>query len=152
MIALGNDHTALEMKRWVIEVLDELKLPYQDFGTHTAERCDYPVPAKLAAEAVADGRCELGILICGTGIGIGLAANKVKGIRCAMVSEPYGAMMCRRHNDANMISIGARVIGEETAKMIVRAFLTEQFEGGRHQRRVDQIMAIEREADEGGKA
>ncbi len=145
MIALGNDHTALQMKRWVIEVLDELGLAYEDFGTNSGESCDYPVPARLAAEAVAEGRCELGILICGTGVGIGLAANKVKGIRCAMVSEPYSAMMARRHNDANMISIGARVIGEETAKMIVRAFLTEGFEGGRHQRRVDQITQIEKD-------
>ena len=145
MIALGNDHTALEMKRWVIEVLDELGLSYQDFGSDGKEAYDYPVPAKLAAEAVADGRCELGILICGTGIGIGLAANKVRGIRCAMVSEPYSAMMARQHNDANMMSIGARVLGEATAKMIVRAFLTGQFEGGRHQRRVDLIMDIEKD-------
>ena len=145
MIALGNDHTALEMKRWVIEVLDELGLGHLDFGSDGKEACDYPVPAKLAAEAVADGRCELGILICGTGIGIGLAANKVRGIRCAMVSEPYSAMMARQHNDANMMSIGARVLGEATAKMIVRAFLTGQFEGGRHQRRVDLIMDIEKD-------
>lgn len=144
MIALGNDHTALEMKRWVIEVLDELGLAYRDFGSDGKEACDYPVPARLAAEAVARGECELGILICGTGIGIGLAANKVKGIRCAMVSEPYSAMMCRRHNDANMISIGARVLGEAPAKMIVRAFLKENFEGGRHQRRVDLITDIEK--------
>ncbi len=144
MIALGNDHTGTDMKQWVIEVLDELKLPYRDFGTSAGVACDYPVPAKAAAEAIAKGECDLGILICGTGIGIGLAANKVKGIRCAMVSEAFSAMMCRKHNDANMISIGARVIGEETAKMIVRAFLTETFEGGRHQRRVDLITDIEK--------
>ena len=105
--------------------------------------CAVPEPTRRP-EAVARGECELGILICGTGIGIGLAANKVKGIRCAMVSEPYSAMMCRRHNDANMISIGARVLGEAPAKMIVRAFLTENFEGGRHQRRVDLITDIEK--------
>lgn len=144
MIALGNDHTGLEMKRWVIEVLDELGLAYEDMGTNEAASCDYPVAGERVARAVAQGRCELGIAICGTGIGIGLAANKVQGIRCAMVSEPYSAMMARRHNDANMISIGARVLGEETAKMIVRAFLTGSFEGGRHQRRVDQIGDIER--------
>ncbi|NLD34483.1 MAG: ribose 5-phosphate isomerase B [Clostridiales bacterium] len=144
MIALGNDHTGLEMKRWVIEVLDELGLAYEDLGTNEAASCDYPVAGERVARAVAQGRCELGIAICGTGIGIGLAANKVQGIRCAMVSEPYSAMMARRHNDANMISIGARVLGEETAKMIVRTFLTGSFEGGRHQRRVDQIGDIER--------
>jgi len=144
MIALGNDHTGLEMKRWVIEVLDELGLAYEDLGTNEAASCDYPVAGERVARAVAQGRCELGIAICGTGIGIGLAANKVRGIRCAMVSEPYSAMMARRHNDANMISIGARVLGEETAKMIVRTFLTGSFEGGRHQRRVDQIGDIER--------
>ena len=144
MIALGNDHTGLEMKRWVIEVLDELGLAYEDLGTNEAASCDYPVAGERVARAVAEGRCELGIAICGTGIGIGLAANKVQGIRCAMVSEPYSAMMARRHNDANMISIGARVLGEETAKMIVRTFLTGSFEGGRHQRRVDQIGDIER--------
>jgi len=144
MIALGNDHTGLDMKRWVIEVLDELGLDYEDMGTNEAASCDYPVAGERVARAVAEGRCELGIAICGTGIGIGLAANKVQGIRCAMVSEPYSAMMARRHNDANMISIGARVLGEETAKMIVRTFLTGSFEGGRHQRRVDQIGDIER--------
>lgn len=144
MIALGNDHTGLDMKRWVIEVLDELGLAYEDLGTNEAASCDYPLAGERVARAVAQGRCELGIAICGTGIGIGLAANKVQGIRCAMVSEPYSAMMARRHNDANMISIGARVLGEETAKMIVRTFLTGSFEGGRHQRRVDLIGDIER--------
>ncbi len=149
MIALGNDHTGLDMKRWVIEVLDELGLDYEDMGTNDTASCDYPVAGERVARAVAEGRCELGIAICGTGIGIGLAANKVRGIRCAMVSEPYSALMARKHNDANMIAIGARVIGTEVGKMIVRTFLTEAFEGGRHARRVGLIMDVEkREAAE----
>ena len=143
MIALGNDHTALETKKAVIEVLEELGLQYKDYGTNDTGSCDYPVSGEAAARAVASGECELGILICGTGIGIGLAANKVKGIRCAMVSEPYSALMARRHNNANMVSIGARVIGTEVAKLIVKSFLTAQFEGGRHERRVNLITDIE---------
>ena len=143
MIALGNDHTALQMKGWVIEVMNELGLEYEDFGVNTTDSSDYPAQGELAARAVSDGRCELGIIICGTGIGIGLAANKVRGIRCAMVSEVYSAMMARRHNNANMMSIGARVLGEETAKLIVRAFLSNTFDSGRHGRRVDMIMDIE---------
>ena len=143
MIAIGNDHTALDLKKAVIEELTELGLEYLDLGTNNTDSCDYPVQGELAARAVADGRCELGIVICGTGVGIGLAANKVQGIRCAMVSEPYSAMMARRHNDANMLALGARVLGTEYAKLIVRSFVTASFEGGRHARRVDQINDIE---------
>ena len=148
MIAIGNDHTALEMKQAVIEVLDELGLSYEDCGPNTDESFDYPASGEKAARAVAEGRCDLGIVICGTGIGIGLTANKVRGIRCAMVSEPYSALMARRHNDANMIAIGARVIGIEVAKLIVRTFLTEKFEGGRHARRVGMIMDVEKQETE----
>ena len=143
MIAIGNDHTALELKKAVIEELTELGLEYLDLGTNSTGSCDYPLQGELAARAVADGRCELGIIICGTGVGIGLAANKVQGIRCAMVSEPYSAIMARRHNDANMLALGARVLGTEYAKLIVRSFVTASFEGGRHARRVDQIKDIE---------
>ena len=143
MIAIGNDHTGLELKRAVIEELIELGLEYLDLGTNATGSCDYPVQGELAARAVADGRCELGIVICGTGVGIGLAANKVQGIRCAMVSEVYSAMMARRHNDANMLALGARVLGTEYAKLIVRSFVTARFEGERHARRVDQIKDIE---------
>ena len=142
-IALGNDHAALDIKQAVIDVLNDMGLPYMDVGTNEPTSCDYPIKGEEAARLVASGQCQLGIVICGTGIGIGLAANKVQGIRCAMVSEPYSALMARQHNDANMLSIGARVIGPEMAKMIVRTFLTGAFEGGRHQRRVDQITAIE---------
>ena len=143
MIAIGNDHTGLELKKAVIEELTELGLEYLDLGTNATGSCDYPVQGELAARAVANGRCELGIVICGTGVGIGMAANKVRGIRCAMVSEPYSAMMARRHNDANMLALGARVLGTEYAKLIVRSFVTARFEGERHARRVDQIKDIE---------
>lgn len=145
MIAIANDHSALALKKEVMELLDQMGLPYIDFGTHTTESCDYPLYAYKAAQAVAKGECELGILLCGTGIGVSLTANKVKGIRCALCSEPYSASMARLHNNANMLAMGARVIGPEIAKTVVRAFLEASFEGGRHQRRVEQIMAIENE-------
>ncbi len=144
MIAVANDHTALDMKREVLSLLEERGLPYRDFGTDSAESFDYPISAARAAKAVASGECELGIVLCGTGVGVGLTANKVRGIRCAMVSEPYSAAMARRHNNANMIAIGARVIGPEMARMVVDEFLSARFEGGRHARRVGQIMAVER--------
>lgn len=143
MIALGCDHTALEMKKEIMALLDEMGLEYRDFGTYDSQSCDYPVYGFKAAQAVARGECDKGILICGTGVGIGLAANKVKGIRCVTCSEPYSAIMARQHNNANMISFGARVVGAELAKMIVKAFLTTAFEGGRHARRVALLSRIE---------
>lgn len=142
-IAIGNDHAGLDLKEAVKEAIAALGHEYTDFGTNSHERCDYPLKGEAAARAVAEGRCDLGIVICGTGVGIGISANKVRGIRCAIVSEPYSALMARQHNDANMLAIGARVVGSEVAKLIVRTFLTGSFEGGRHQRRVDQIAAIE---------
>ena len=114
-----------------------------NFGTDSEERCDYPVYGKKVAEAIVKGECERGILICGTGIGISLAANKVKGIRAAVCSESYSARLTRQHNDANIIAFGARVVGEATAEMIVEEFINTEYEGGRHQRRVDMISAIE---------
>ena len=144
MIAIASDHAALDMKKTVMELLTEMGLEYTDFGTYTTDSCDYPVFGARAAKAVASGQCEKGILICGTGIGMSLAANKVEGIRCVACSEPYSAEMSRRHNDANMIAIGARVLGTGMAKLILRTWLTTPFEGGRHQRRVDMLMAIER--------
>lgn len=147
MIALACDHSALEMKQEIKSLLDELGETYRDFGTDTCESCDYPVFGARAAKAVASGECEKGIVICGTGIGIGMAANKVKGIRCALCNEPYSAELTRRHNDANMLALGARVIGPELAKTIVKTFLTTPFEGGRHQRRLDLIAAIEEGKD-----
>ena len=143
MIAIANDHSALDMKKEIIALLDEMQLPYKDFGTYTDESCHYPIFAARAAKAVVSGECEKGILLCGTGIGIGLAANKIKGIRCATCSEPYSAELTRRHNNANMLAIGAGMVGPNLAERIVDVFLTTEFEGGRHARRVDLVMAIE---------
>ena len=143
MIAIACDHAALEMKKEIMNLLDARGLEYKDFGTYTQDSCHYPVFGLRAAKAVADGECDRGIVICGTGIGISLAANKVKGIRCALCSDPYSAKMTRAHNDANMLAMGARVIGIDVAKMIVEAWLDTPFEGGRHQTRVDMLTAIE---------
>lgn len=143
MIAIACDHAALEMKKEIEDLLTSRGLEYKDFGTYTTDSCHYPVFGARAARAVASGECDRGIVICGTGIGISLAANKIKGIRCALCSDPYSAKMTRAHNDANMLALGARVIGIELAKMIVETFLDTPFEGGRHQMRVDLISAIE---------
>jgi len=142
-IAIGNDHTAVAMKQHIQAYLEAKGYTLVNFGTDTEERVDYPVYGKAVAEAVASGACELGILICGTGIGISLAANKVKGIRAAVCSEPYSAEMTRRHNNANIIAFGARVVGTATAETIVDAFLEAEYEGGRHAARVDMISDIE---------
>ena len=144
MIAIANDHSALEMKKEIMSLLDEMGLEYKDFGAYSSESCNYPVFGARAARAVASGECEFGILLCGTGLGIGLAANKIKGIRCVTCSDPLSAELCRRHNNANMLSMGARIIGPELAKCIARAFLTAQFEGGRHALRVEMLSALER--------
>ena len=142
-IAIGNDHTAVEMKNHIQQYLEEKGHEVINFGTDSHDRCDYPVYGKKVAEAIVNGECERGILICGTGIGISLAANKVKGIRAAVCSESYSARLTRQHNDANIIAFGARVVGEATAEMIVDEFINTDYEGGRHQRRVDMITAIE---------
>ena len=142
-IALGSDHGGYPLKQHVIAHLEERGISYQDFGCYSTESCDYPDFGRAAAQAVADGSCQLGIVICTTGIGISMAANKVKGIRCALCSEPLSAEMTRRHNDANMLAMGGGMIGPNMAKRIVDAFLDTDFEGGRHQRRVDKISAIE---------
>ena len=147
MIAIACDHAALDMKREVKNLLTEMGETFRDFGTDTPDSCDYPIFAARAAKAVASGECEKGIVICGTGIGVSIAANKVKGVRCALCSEPYSAQLTRQHNDANVLAIGARVIGPELAKMIVKTFLTTDFEGGRHQRRVDLLTALEEGKD-----
>ena len=139
MIALGCDHGGYALMQSVKKHLDELGLEYKDFGTYSTDSCDYPVYAKAAANAVASGECERGILICGTGIGISIAANKVKGIRAALCSDCFSAEMTRRHNNANMLAMGARVLGEGLALQIVDIFLNTPFDGGRHARRVDMI-------------
>jgi ribose 5-phosphate isomerase B len=143
MIAIACDHAALDMKSEIKQLLAEMGETVRDFGTDTPDSCDYPIFAARAAKAVASGDCDKGIVICGTGIGVSIAANKVKGVRCALCSEPYSAKLTRLHNNANVLAIGARVIGPELAKMIVKTFLTTEFEGGRHQRRLDLIAALE---------
>ena len=144
IIALGSDHAGLPLKKEIMELLDSMNIAYKDFGTYTGDSCDYAKFGQQAANAVISGECEKGILCCGTGIGISLAANKVKGIRCVVCSDCFSAKMSREHNDANMLALGARVVGGELARMIVKIWLETEFAGGRHQRRVDQIMAIER--------
>ena len=143
IIALGSDHAGLPLKKEIMELLDSMNIQYKDFGTYTTDSCDYAQFGQRAANAVVSGECEKGILCCGTGIGISLAANKVKGIRCVVCSDCFSAKMSREHNDANMLSLGARVVGGELARMIVKIWLETEFAGGGHQRRVDQIMAIE---------
>ena len=142
-IAIGNDHSAVELKEIITEFLEEKGYEVLDLGTNSTESCDYPVYGEKVGKAVAAGEANLGIAICGTGLGISLAANKVKGIRACVCSEPYTAKMSRLHNNANVLCFGARVVGSELAKMITEVWLDTEFEGGRHQRRVDQIMAIE---------
>ncbi len=143
MIAIGCDHTAYDLKMHVIEHLKKRGLQVKDLGCEHTTSSDYPLYGEAVGRAVASGECELGIAICGTGVGISLAANRVKGIRAVVCSEPYSAQLARRHNDANVLCFGARVVGSELALMIVDNFLDAEFEGGRHQRRVDMIEAIE---------
>ena len=143
MIALASDHTGLGLKSDIIEYLKSSGLRYTDYGTHTEDSCHYPQYALKAANAVASGECEKGILICGTGVGISIAANKVRGIRCVNCSEPYSARLSREHNNTNMLSLGARVVSSGLALMIVHEWLSASFEGGRHGLRVEQITQIE---------
>lgn len=143
MIALGSDHGGFGLKQHIIGYLEANGIPYQDFGCDNTDSCDYPDFGGAAARAVASGACEKGIVICTTGIGISIAANKVRGIRCALCAEPLSAEMTRRHNDANMLALGGGMIGPNLAERIVEVFLNTPFEGGRHQRRVDKISALE---------
>lgn len=144
-IGIGNDHSAVAMKREVVEFLNELGHEVVNYGTDSEESCNYPVYGEKVARAVADHEVDLGILICGTGVGISLAANKVKGIRAVVCSEPYSARLSRQHNNTNILAFGARVIGIELAKMIIEEWLNAEFQGGRHQERVNMIMDIEKE-------
>lgn len=140
MIALGCDHGGYSLMKEIIKYLDSEKIEYKNFGTYSEESCDYPVYAKAAANAVAKGECEKGILICGTGIGISITANKIKGIRCALCHDCFSAKATREHNDANMLAMGARVIGPGLAVEIVKNFLNTDFSNDeRHIRRIKQI-------------
>ena len=143
MIAIASDHAGLGLKKEITAMLKEMNLDYKDFGTMTPESVDYARYGYPAALAVASGECEKGILFCGTGIGISLVANKVKGIRCAVCSDCYSAVLSRQHNNTNMLALGARVVGTELAKMIARMWLEASYEGGKHQIRLDHISQIE---------
>ena len=143
MIALGSDHGGFDLKQRVKAYLDEKHIPYKDYGCDSKESCDYPIFGKAAAEAVASGECEKGIVICTTGIGISIAANKHKGIRAACCSDCFSARATRLHNDANVLCMGGRVVGAGLACQMVDEFLAASFERGRHQRRVDKLTALE---------
>jgi len=142
-ISMGCDHGGYALKEHIKKYLIDQGHEVVDCGCDSLDSCDYPVYGAAAARAVAEGSCERGIVICTTGIGISITANKIRGIRCALCSEPLSAEMTRRHNNANMLSMGAGMIGSNMAQRIVDAFLTTEFEGGRHQRRVDLISAAE---------
>ena len=142
-IAIGCDHGGYDLKEHIVQLLEDMGHEVKDCGTYSKESCDYPIFGEAAARAVASGECERGIVICTTGIGISIAANKVKGIRCAHVCDPLAAEMPRRHNDANMLALGAGLTGRNLADRCVEVFLSTEFEGGRHARRVGQLDAIE---------
>lgn len=143
MIAIGSDHGGYALKQEIMKYLGGRGLEYKDFGTYSEDSCDYPVYGEAVARAVASGECERGILICGTGIGISIAANKVGGIRCANCADCYSAEMCRRHNNANILALGARTLGSGLALKIAETFLDTGFDGGRHARRVDMLDKIQ---------
>lgn len=143
MIAIASDHGGYTLKEHIKAYLAAKGITCEDFGTNSTDSCDYPDFAKPAAEAVANGQCEKGIVICTTGIGISISANKVKGIRCALCTDTLTAEMTRRHNDANMLAMGAGMVGPNLAERIVEVFLNTDFEGGRHARRVGEITAME---------
>ena len=143
-IAIGNDHTALEMKNEMKKFLEEKGYEVIDYGTNSTESCDYPVYGEKVGNAVAGGEADLGLAICGTGVGISLACNKVKGIRAACCSDCFSAKLTRQHNDANILCMGGRVVGAGLALMMTDLFLNTEFEGGRHQTRIDKIAEIER--------
>ena len=142
-IAIACDHGGYLLKQDILIWLEENNIDYEDFGCYSTESVDYPVFAEKAARAVAAGECDKGIVICTTGIGVSITANKVKGIRCALLSDLMSARLTRQHNDANMMALGAGVVGEKLALEMVDLFLTTPFEGGRHARRVDKVMALE---------
>ena len=143
MIAIGSDHGGYALKQVIISHLADRGIEFRDFGTYSEESCDYPEYGEAVGRAVASGECELGIAVCGTGIGISIDANKVHGGRAAACSDGYTAEMCRRHNDANVLALGGRVIGPGLALKIVDIFLSTGFDGGRHARRLGKLAEIE---------
>ncbi|MEG6567099.1 ribose 5-phosphate isomerase B [Thermoanaerobacterium saccharolyticum] len=144
MIAIGSDHGGYELKEAIKKHLEERGIEYKDFGTFSEESVDYPDYAREVAEAVASGQFEKGILLCGTGVGISIAANKVPGIRAAHVSDAFSARYSKEHNDANVLCMGGRVVGPGLATLLVDEWLDAEFQGGRHQKRIDKISEIEK--------
>lgn len=144
-IAIGSDHAGYELKEELKKWLEEWGVSYHDFGTYSPERADYPDYAILVAKAVARGGFDKGILICGTGIGMSIVANKIKGIRAALCRDPYEAKMSREHNDANILALGGRILGKDLAKEIVKVWLSTEFSGGRHKLRIQKILKYEEE-------
>jgi len=144
MIAIASDHGGYVLKEHIKAYLAAKGITCEDFGTDSTASCDYPIFGRAAAEAVASGKCEKGIVICTTGIGISITANKVKGIRCALCADSLTAELTRKHNNSNVLAMGAGVIGPNLAERIVDTFLNTEFEGGRHERRVNLIMDIEK--------
>ena len=143
MYAIGSDHGGYALKQEIMKHLSERGIAYRDYGTYSDESCDYPDYGEAVGRAVASGECERGIVVCGTGIGISIAANKVRGVRCALCGDCFSAQMAREHNDANVLALGARVLGAGLALKIVDTFLDSSYAGGRHERRVAKLMAIE---------
>lgn len=144
MLAIGADHGGFSLKEAIKLHLESKGIEYKDFGTYSTESCDYPVYAKKVCEAVASGECEGGILVCGTGIGMSMAANKVDGIRCALLTNSFSARLTKEHNNANVIALGGRVTAEGLALDIVDSWLSASYEGGRHQKRLDLIAELEK--------
>jgi len=143
LIAIAADHGGFKLKGIIIKYLQSMNIKYKDYGSFTEDAVDYPDVALIASESIINGKCDKGILICGTGIGISIAANKVTGIRAALCGDTFSARMSRLHNDANVLTMGARVIGEGLAIDIVNIWLNTEFEGGKHARRVDKLKDIE---------
>ncbi len=151
-IAIGSDHVGYPLKEEIKKYLDELGYAYQDFGAYSTERTDYPLFAREVTSAISSEEADAGILICGTGVGMAITANKVRGIRAVVCSEPYSALLSRQHNNTNILALGSRVIGSELARMIVKAWLEAEFEGGRHASRLEIISQIEAERSTGPRA
>lgn len=145
MIAIGNDHVAYDMKLEIIEYFKSKGLEYLDCGANTKDQVDYTDFGYAVAKLVSQGKCDRGVLICGSGVGISISANKVNGIRCVVCSEPYSAKLSRQHNNTNILAIGSRVVGIGLAKMILDEWLEAEYEGGRHQKRIDKIIEIEKD-------
>lgn len=143
MLAIGCDHAGYQLKQYIMGCLDAQGVEYKDFGCYTEDRCDYPVYTEEVCRAVVSGECEMGILICGTGVGVSIAANKIRGIRAALCSDCYSAELTRRHNDANVLALGARTLGSGLAMKIVDSFLSASFEGGSHAQRLEMIRKLE---------